>query len=381
MRIWFAEDDGMSLMEMTDQLDGIDKQDFHAAIERATSCTRMRDFTCAEAELAKAAKVANDGKDKKILLASRQSLANEKQELANEKRRAEEARRREEEERQARIRREEEAEREREERRRRAEQAEEDSSYSASNDIGMHILQTGQEMSAMMANLDRQTAAAYAETNRRLAEQAAERKRAKEEQEEREADRRREARRSEEARQSRERVAQADAHEREEQSRREAERAAEKQRQEREAQQREEQRRKEEQAQRELARQQQLQRQREEAERLAKKQAEKAAEQQAKNDYLNAMRSGIRLSAIKCLDGEGHYYAVGTMPKIKRALSCIDVHYKAYCPGSAAYSSGVADNFQGVPGCFGDPYKIAPKPACPVEQVRIEVTDVRDGCN
>ena len=78
-----AEDDGMSLLEMSDQLDGIEKQDFHAAIERATSCTQARDFPCAESELTKAAKSANTGKDKKTLLASRQSLANEKQELAN----------------------------------------------------------------------------------------------------------------------------------------------------------------------------------------------------------------------------------------------------------------------------------------------------------
>jgi hypothetical protein len=104
------------LLEMSEQLDRIDKQDFQDAIERAISCTRKRDFSCAEAELGKAAKVANDGKDKRILLASRQSLADEKQELANEKRRAEEARRREEEEREREL--------EREEQRRRAEEQE-----------------------------------------------------------------------------------------------------------------------------------------------------------------------------------------------------------------------------------------------------------------
>ena len=231
-----AEDDGMSLLEMSDQLDGIEKQDFHAAIERATSCTQARDFPCAESELTKAAKSANTGKDKKTLLASRQSLANEKQELANEIRRKEE-------ERQARIRREEQAEQERQARVRRAvEEAEDRQStrdYNAA--IGAQILQGINENGVRLANIDRQTNAAYAETNRRLAAQAAERERVKAERDEHEAERRREARRSEEARQSRERLAQADARDREDQRRKEAERAAERQR--------EEQRRKDQQAQ------------------------------------------------------------------------------------------------------------------------------------
>ena len=231
-----AEDDGMSLLEMSDQLDGIEKQDFHAAIERATSCTQARDFPCAESELTKAAKSANTGKDKKTLLASRQSLANEKQELANEIRRKEE-------ERQARIRREEQAEQERQARVRRAvEEAEDRQStrdYNAA--IGAQILQGINENGVRLANIDRQTNAAYAETNRRLAAQAAERERVKAERDEHEAERRRDARRSEEARQSRERLAQADARDREDQRRKEAERAAERQR--------EEQRRKDQQAQ------------------------------------------------------------------------------------------------------------------------------------
>src|SRR3989338_520874 len=107
-----------SLLEMSDQLDRVDSQDFQTAIERATSCTQARNFPCAESELSKAAKSANTGKDKKTLLASRQSLASEKQQLANEI----EERRREEEEGQARIRREEQEERKRQARVRRAEE-------------------------------------------------------------------------------------------------------------------------------------------------------------------------------------------------------------------------------------------------------------------
>lgn len=358
------------LLEMSDEFDRLDKQDFQEAIDKATSCTRMRDFSCAESELAKAAKVANGGQDKKILLASRQSLANERQQLANERRRAEE-------ERQAQIRREEEAEQERQARRRREEQAaeaEEESSYSASNDIGMHILQMGQENAAILADLNRQTTAAYAETNRRLAEQAAERKRAREKREEREAERRRDAARE---RDRARRVA--DARERDEADARER-RAAEESR----AQQEREQRRRDEERRNQEIRDSNERKRiaaAEEAKRKADAAAAKASEERAKSDYLNAMRGGIRLSAVKCLDGEGHYYATGSMPKMKRVLSCIDVSYKAYCPGSAAYSSGVARNFIGMGGCAGETYQISPKPGCPVEQVRIEVTDVRPGCN
>jgi len=192
---------GPSLLEMSDLLDGIEKQDFQAAINKANACTRARNFPCAETELAKAAKAAkaaNSGQDKKTLLASRQSLANERQQLANEIRRAEEARqaqiRREEEEKQAQIRREEEREarREREEQQARAaEERQSTSDYYAA--IGAQILQRGAENAALLNRVDRQTIAALDESNRVRAAQAAERDRARAEREEREAERRREA--------------------------------------------------------------------------------------------------------------------------------------------------------------------------------------------
>ena len=160
-----------------------------------------------------------------------------------------------------------------------------------------------------------------------------------------------------------------------------AERADEQQRQEREAQQRAQQQR--EAAERlakiqaeKAAKQQAEQRQREEAERLAKIQAEKAAKQQAEGDYMETMRRGIRLAATKCPDGAGHYYVTGKMPKAKGDY-CINVHYQAICPGSRVIVNGVAHNFIGMSGCFGDTYQIDPKPACAVDQVRVEVTDVR----
>ncbi len=80
------------LMDMSEKMDKIEKQDFQAAIDRATSCIRSRNFDCAEAELAKAAKFANTSKDKSALLAGQNGLKSEKQQLAMEIRRAEEAR-------------------------------------------------------------------------------------------------------------------------------------------------------------------------------------------------------------------------------------------------------------------------------------------------
>jgi hypothetical protein len=210
-----------SLLEMSEQMDKVEKQDFQAAIERAASCIRARKFPCAESELAKAAKSATSGQDKKMLLASQDDLKNEKQQLANEIKQAEE-------ERLARLRRakaeEREAQRRREQERQQmeeriwreqlqAQEAEEEQSVSEYNAaIGQQILQRGAENAAILDNINRQTTAAYAETNRRLAEQAAERERAWADQEERNAERRREAR---------ERAAREDA-EREEARRRQA---------------------------------------------------------------------------------------------------------------------------------------------------------------
>lgn len=188
------------LFEMSEQMDAIDKQDFRAAIERATSCIRGRNFTCAESELAKAAKATSSGQDKKTLLASRQNLANEKQQLANEIRRAEE-------ERKAEIRREEEREERYRRQEREAREAEDrESTSSAWADVGRHIQQVGAENMALLNRVDRQTIAAMNESNRIRAAQAAERERARAERDEREADRRREVAREREARERAARV-------------------------------------------------------------------------------------------------------------------------------------------------------------------------------
>lgn len=117
------------------------------------------------------------------------------------------------------------------------------------------------------------------------------------------------------------------------------------------------------------------------AEREAAKLAEQKAENQSREQYLKSVAAGTRLVATKCPDGEGKYYATGKRPNIKpEVVACVDVHFRAYCPGSAQFSAGVAHNFIGMSGCFGDTYDIIPKPACKVDAVRIEVVEAR-ACN
>jgi hypothetical protein len=109
-----------------------------------------------------------------------------------------------------------------------------------------------------------------------------------------------------------------------------------------------------------------------------------AAEAQAKIEFLALMRSGTRLHARKCPGGEGKYHVVGLFPKVKpkpKPISCLDVHFRAMCPGNVVGSTGVGKNFLGVAtDCFmGDAVTIDPKPACKVEDVSVRITDIR-GC-
>lgn len=368
-----------SLFEMMDRLDKFDKQDFQAAIDKANACTRSRNFLCSASELEKAAKAANSGQDKKTLLASQNSLANEKQQLANELMRAEEERqaqvRREQQEKEAQVRRDEEREariwREQQQARE-AEDRQSTRDYNAA--IGAQIRQSVADNAALLKKVDRQTDAAIRDSNRVLAAQAAERDRARAEREDRETDRRRDAERDRASR-----AARADA-ERQQTQQAEQDRAREQEVNRKKLAEIAETRA----AEQEKARTQELSRQmrnKEKADKLAAEQTKRTAEEQAGKAYLASLVQGIRLVATKCPDGEGHYYATGNMPKVKHeAVSCIDVYYEASCPGSRQTVTGVAKNFIGMSGCFGDTYQVEPKPACAVKDVRIQVTDVRPGC-
>jgi len=363
---------GTDMLEMSDEFDQLDKQDFHAAIDRANACTQARNFPCAESELAKAAKAANSGKDKKTLLASRNSLTNEKQQLANEIAERQAQIRRDKEERQAQKRRDEEEDQARErlaERERRdAQEAENrqssgDASAGIYADMQKNILGNMQQINSnLQSSVD-----AYAASNRARAAQDEERNRAaRAALEERQEQRRRDADRE---RADAQRVAE----------NREAD-AARAQRDREQKRQDEERRNQEVRDSNERKRVAEAAAAKQKADTAAAKLAEQKAEKLASEQYLKSLAAGTRLVATQCPDGEGKYYATGTKPTIKpEVVGCVDVHYRAYCAGNAQYSTGIARNFVGMAGCFGDTYEISPKPNCSVDQVRIEVVEAR-GC-
>lgn len=119
---------------------------------------------------------------------------------------------------------------------------------------------------------------------------------------------------------------------------------------------------------------------RKKAEAEAAKKAEQDAEEQARRDYLLALTRGTELKARTCPGGEGQYYVVGLLPKIKpEKVDCVDLHYRARCEGHANYIDGVGKTFLGIAtDCFmGDTYKIEPKPACPLAQLQVTVKEIR----
>jgi hypothetical protein len=161
------------LLEMSDRLDKLEKSDFNDTIEKADSCTRKRNFKCAESELDKAGKIANSSQDKRLLLTSRESLAREKQLVEEERRRREEEeRRREEEQRLA-----EQQQREAEAAEMARRNAEEDDGPSSTEIIMAQINKNAAEMGAIIRKTNRDTAVAFAQSNRALAEQKRERER------------------------------------------------------------------------------------------------------------------------------------------------------------------------------------------------------------
>lgn len=369
----------MELLEMSDQIDKSEKQDFQAALDRANACIRARNFACAESELAKAKKVANSGQDKKMLLASQGGLASEKQQLANEKIREEKARlaQLEEEEEDRRREKRERREQEQEEREQaRAERAaeERESSRQAWMGIAQQVTQKFDEVGALNRSAHLQTMAAIEDSKRAAAQQEAERRRARAEQDGRDEDRRRDAARK---RADTQRLAQVQ--ERDDTNARiKREADATRVQQEREQKQKRiEDERSNQEARDSMARK----RAAEKAEIEKQEHAEHEKQERAKQEYLRAVAAGVKLVATKCPDGEGHYYATGTMPNVKpEVVSCIDVHYQAVCPGSSIAIDGIAKNFIGMSGCFGDTYQISPKPLCAVKEVKIRVVEVQHGC-
>lgn len=376
--------DGMR--KMVEQLDKLDKLDFDAYLEKAQTCIRTRNFDCAKSHLAKAAKFGHGNSDKRQLLLAKQSLDSEIQSYLREqeeerRRREEEKRQREEEER----RREEQEERERARARRQREEyaaAERDrAERNRAKNNSTNKYSNYQKKDPILDQLKTNNDAIY------KAQRDAQEKRRMQQEQQRQQDRikaeqeagRRKALEDQRLRSRQAAAKQQDYDAQRKQQQIKAEQDAERKRA--EQQERERQQKARELQEKERERQQELKRRQEQEERARKKEeaaaaklAKEKAEKQEKEIYLRNVAAGIRLRATKCPDGQGLYYATGTRPRIKpEVVSCIDVQYRAYCPGSAQYSSGTARNFVGMNGCFGDTYDINPKPPCKVEEVRIEV--------
>jgi len=353
------------------KLDEQDRQEFMLRVGRANACTQARDFTCAELQLGKAKSYANGSRDRQVLQKAMDSLElqrqlalrdNVKRQYAGESEAVEIQA--ENTERELAISRQREIETSREslrqsERRResllQAERKREASQPQSS--VMDEINKNTAKNLAILDSINQQTKDAYAETNRRLDSQAEDKKRARAASDEREASRKRDSARDKEAnvarvdtqRERERRIEETQSRERELQRKMDAEKQA-----------------------------RDLEQSRMKAEAEVAKRTEQKSIEQASAQYLRGVASGTRLVATKCPGGEGKYYASGSRPKIKpEVVGCVDMTFRAYCPGSMQYSEGTAHNFVGMSGCFGDTYEIAPKPNCEANQVRIEIVNAR----
>lgn len=65
------------LAAMADQLDAADRADFMEALDKASACTQARNFSCTDAQLKKAARLAHGASDKRQLALARTALSTE----------------------------------------------------------------------------------------------------------------------------------------------------------------------------------------------------------------------------------------------------------------------------------------------------------------
>ncbi|MCE1226337.1 MAG: hypothetical protein LWW87_07610 [Geobacteraceae bacterium] len=407
---------------MIDKLDRLDKLDFDASLEKAYSCIRARNFDCVEKQLAKAKKYMHGNSDKQQLLLAKNSLQQEREQVIRE-REEEERRVREAEERR---RREEQKRREEEERERRAEerriaQNNQKAFINALNQTSRALAQYNQQtqrtyytptyqapetprvtrddeyqQQRLKEKHEAEKRKSYEEQQRlkkRLAEQEAskkyassyeppnarkqyvasssntttsnERNRLLKQQIEQDVNKKRDELLRQQKLQAEQEAARKKKQQEEIQRLREKEQEEIKRAREKELEEikrkAEQDRKKQEQEQARLAE-------------LKKKEQEKAAEEKAKQDYLKTVSAGVRLKAINCF---GKSYVSGTMPRIRpEKVACVDVLFRATCPGSVTGSTGRAKNFVGLSGCYGDTYDIQPALPCKAEEIRVSVTDV-----
>jgi hypothetical protein len=368
----------VNLLDMADKLDKLDQKDLQSVLNKADDCTQVRNFTCSEEQLRKAAKLVHGSKDKQALNKASQNLQAEK------KRVKEEALARSEEERQIRLAEERQAEEERIAEQRRL-MAQNESASSSSTNYAQSFAQGVNEAFNQQNKLTRIQNDTIADINRAAQERqaqaeadrrAASEQRAKEKERIRQQNR---TRREQEQERLQQQIRQQDQERQKKQAllqekerQQELVRQKEQERKHEQARQKELIRQKEQELKQEQARQKELTRKK--AEEAAAKLAEQKAKKQAEDQYLKSLAAGSRLVATKCPDGEGKYYATGKRPSIKPdVVECVDLHFRAYCPGNTQYTSGVAHNFIGMAGCFGDTYEISPTPPCKVDQVQLKV--------
>ncbi len=391
-------DDFDDLLKMSEQLDQLDRQDFEQSILSAENCTAARDFKCAERHLQKATKVVSGNADKAVLKGAQNYLVAERQAAAREdEQRIAEERRLEKQAAQADL------ESRCDERCTRPGQLRQcyegrleyfrctdDDGGSQGSSIGLAILGGVNQALAGKAQID----GIHNRAMEQFQAAAEERRRAQAAQRERELAQREENRRTLLAQRQRESEARqqqtrANTQAREQQ----VALAQDKQRQESAERQRraEEQTRAQEaaaRAQESAAREQRrvadaaaakAKREQAEADRVLLREAEKQAAAEQARTYLETMARGTQLKARTCY---GDMYVVGMRPKVSpEAVPCIDVHYRARCPGSNAYIDGVGSNFIGIAtDCFtGDTFetfKIKPTPSCPAEVMQVTVRAV-----
>lgn len=107
------------------------------------------------------------------------------------------------------------------------------------------------------------------------------------------------------------------------------------------------------------------------------RQAEQQNQARLKTDYLKSIKDGTRMKVISCY---GDHYVSGERPRIKEPAgvsSCVNVAVTAWCPGDRSGRPVLARNFVGMAGCFGDTYKIEPRPSCKAEDMRVVVESVQ----
>ncbi len=336
------------LLRLAERLDQLDVAETEDILAKAESCIARRDFDCANKQLALAKTTATTNGAVTDMARVQALLRAEENVVATERRLA-------------RLRREREKEEEEHERRMARRQELEDDSPSAQPNLGLIIAQTA---NSVFQNHNKFAAAASQQQNAIFAQENARRAARADAERQMQAERETSARNA--AGEDRRRANAAERALRQAEAERQEALAARRQQQESDA--------KEEERRTRIAA--------EKADKLAREEAERIASKNELDQYFAALRSGIRMRATKCPDGAGHYYATGSRPKLKEPSghSCIDVSFEAKCSNSNHAIAGIAKNYIGMAGCFGDTYQIGPKPGCEVKDVQITITAV-NGCS